>query len=283
MGSLAAPLAARAGLALDRGELGAQLGDAVAHLAAVELARALAGAAAADAAALAVAAAARLAQARRHVARAARSPPGAAPRGCARGAGRSRGSRRVRSSTSAPVARSRLRAWEGERSWSTSTRLARGGAPSAAALRRARLRGLARPPPPPRPRALAPGAAARSAGPSGTMPLPPGPAGQLLQLALPDRRARRETRAPLGHAADDLDAEGLAEARELGEGRGELLVGDARKLDAEQDGAGRAPARRFQRASSACPAPRARSRPRTRRSRRRRRAGPRARARARGS
>ena len=62
-----APAAARGGVLLDRRELAAQLGDAVAHLAPVELERRLAGALAADAAALAVLAAAALAQARRQV------------------------------------------------------------------------------------------------------------------------------------------------------------------------------------------------------------------------
>jgi len=51
----AAALPARARLALDRGELLAELRDPVADLPAVELERALAGAAAADAAALPVA------------------------------------------------------------------------------------------------------------------------------------------------------------------------------------------------------------------------------------
>ena len=81
-----ARLAAVLLLLLDGGELLAQLGDAVADLAPVELDRRLARALAA----LALLAARRLAQARRDVRRGARSRPGAAPRGCARGGGRCR-------------------------------------------------------------------------------------------------------------------------------------------------------------------------------------------------
>src|SRR5262249_61805135 len=64
---LGAPHPARAGLALDRGQLRAQLRDAIAHLAPVELRGALARAASADPASFAIAPAARLAQARRDV------------------------------------------------------------------------------------------------------------------------------------------------------------------------------------------------------------------------
>src|SRR5262249_30739510 len=64
---LAAAAAADLGVALDLGQLVAQLGDAIADAAAIELERALAGALATDATADAVLAAARLAQARRQV------------------------------------------------------------------------------------------------------------------------------------------------------------------------------------------------------------------------
>src|SRR6185436_10360991 len=64
---VAATRAPGLGLLLDRDELPAQLGDAVAHPPAVELERGLAGALAADAALLAVLAAAGRAQARHQV------------------------------------------------------------------------------------------------------------------------------------------------------------------------------------------------------------------------
>ena len=64
------------------------------------------------------------------------------------------------------------------------------------------------------------------------------PGGQLHQLALAEQRGRAEALALLRHLADDLEAEGRAQALELLE-RGLLFrVGDALELHADEHGLG---------------------------------------------
>ena len=60
---------------------------------------------------------------------------------------------------------------------------------------------------------------------------------ELLELAGADDARLVELRAALRHARHHVDAERLAQPRELRERRGVLLVGDAGQLYAERDGA----------------------------------------------
>jgi hypothetical protein len=236
-GSLAPAPAARAGVPLDGGELGAQLRDAVADLAAVELQLALAGPAPADAAALAVAAARRLAQARRQV-------------GEARDL-----------DLQARLAAARVALEDGEDHGRAVEHLGAGGALQVAGLRRgevvvhqhrARARGrrgglAARR----RPGGLAlpvfvlvlrPGHGPPAAGPGRPdrhHARPARPARELAELPAPQHRRGREARPPLGHPPHHREAERLGEPRELVERRGELRLRDARERDAHQDGARR--------------------------------------------
>jgi hypothetical protein len=191
----------------------AQLGDAVADLAPVELERALAGAFAADAAALAVAARAGLAQPRREVVEA--RDLDLELRLAALGVAVEDLDDHARAVEHlAPVARSRLRAWRGLMSWSTATTI--GVARLAALLDRAR----------PRARAslervvvalvVAPGSSRAlllpAAGAAGDDAAAPGVGRELAQLAFAEHGGRGEGSLRLAHGADDVVAQGVDEA-----------------------------------------------------------------------
>jgi hypothetical protein len=60
------------------------------------------------------------------------------------------------------------------------------------------------------------------------------PARQLDQLPLADHDARREPRASLRHAADDLERERLAEPPELRQRGGELVLRQPGEMDPEE-------------------------------------------------
>src|SRR6185503_18940765 len=62
-----------------------------------------------------------------------------------------------------------------------------------------------------------PGLALARRGTGGDHPLAPGELGELLELALPEHRARREHAEALRDRAQDLEAQGVDEPAELGE------------------------------------------------------------------
>ena len=219
---LGASHAARAGLALNRGQLGAQLGDPVAHFAPVELGSALARAAPADPAALPIASAAGLAQARRDVGEPRDlhlEPRFAAARVALEDREDHRGAvehlRACRALEVARLGRRELVVDEHERG-------ARGVGPAVFGLLLQRIFRVLFVPLLPDPRAHRHDAR------------PARPIGELLQLATAHHRAGLEPRAPLRHAPDHLEPERLRKPRELVERRRELAVGDPRELHSEQ-------------------------------------------------
>ena len=142
----------------------------------------------------------------------------------------------VRSSTSAPVARSRLRAWLGVFRGPRRRLGLRGRAlePSSSLRRPRRSPSSSSRPGAPRPRARAFvftfGAAV------GTTPLPPVSARELLQLSLAEHRGRGEGVAPLRDAWRRPRSRAFGPAAELREVRLELAILDARKVNRDDDG-----------------------------------------------
>jgi hypothetical protein len=213
-----APAPPRRALLLDRLQLAAQLGDAVAYLAAIELHLRLASTLAADAAALAIAPAAALAQARCHVPQA--RDLHLQPR----------------------FARARVPLEDLQDHRSAVEHLGTGGALEVAGLRRRdvvvdqddagplsvpfllRSRSLLLD--------LAPAPAMRR-NPGGNDPAAAGERRELLQLAFADDGRRCQRLALLRDLADHREPERLAETAQLDQRRRVLLVVDSRKVDSD--------------------------------------------------